>query len=92
MAILKAVRKALINSVMDVMGLSPFRRSVVDMIRDDSRPDEVLGQVEEYLDEHYAFEGEGKRWNDLGYSYWKQAQHFKESLEREYNLYLDKER
>ncbi len=89
MAILKPVRKFLINLAMDLMGLSPEEFSVVDMIRDDSRPDEIMPQVEEYLDD--KFSSEGKRWTDLGYKYKEEAEHFKFILEQQYDKLEDDE-
>ena len=84
MAVSKSVRRFLLNLVRDLMGLSPDVFSVVDMVRDDSTPDEITSQVEDYLDENHP--GEGKRWNDLGYKYRSDAEHLKYNLERQYEL------
>ena len=88
MSILKPVRKFLIQLVMTKMGLSTENFSVVDIIDDDSRPNEILPVVEDWLDENYP--GINRRWSDKGYKMWEEADHFRTLLEEEYER-LDEE-
>ncbi len=88
MSILKPVRKFLIQLVMTKMGLSTENFSVVDIIDDDSRPDEILPAVEDWLDENRP--GISQRWSDKGYKMWEEADHFRTLLEEEYER-LDEE-
>ena len=82
MGILKPVRKFLIQLVMTKMGLSTENFSIVDIINDDSRPDEILPAVEDWLDENRP--GISRRWSDKGYQLWEEADHFRTLLEEEY--------
>lgn len=88
MGILKPIRKFLIHLVMTKLGLSPDNFSVVDIIEEDSRPDDILPAVENWLDENRP--GINRRWSDTGYQMWEEANHFKTLLEREYDR-LDEE-
>lgn len=82
MGILKPVRKFLIQLVMTKMGLSTENFSIVDIIDDDSRPNEILPAVEDWLDENRP--GINRRWSDKGYQMWEEADHFRTLLEEEY--------
>lgn len=84
MGLLKSVRRLLIRVVMDQLGLSPDNHSVADIIDDDCRPEDVMPQVEDWLDINYPGSG-NKRWTDRGYQYWEEADHFRCVLQDKYN-------
>lgn len=89
MGILKPVRKLLIQFIAERMGLSPENHSVVDIIDDDCRPEDVLPQVEDWLDENEP--GTVRRWSDIGYKTYNEAEHFQEMLEEEYSKYQERD-
>jgi hypothetical protein len=89
MKLLKHVRKFLIELVMIRLGLSGDNFSVVDIIKDDSSPEDILPTVENWLDENRP--GINRRWDDVGYQLWDEANHFKSSLEEEYDKLEDRD-
>lgn len=89
MKLLKHVRKFLIELVMIRLGLSEDNFSVVDIIEDDSSPEDILPAVENWLDENRP--GINRRWDDVGYQLWDEANHFKSSLEEEYDKLGDRD-